>query len=196
MPFISAPRVTTTYIIRVVEVEDAAPLLLDRLVAAHTAVERRIHVHVVAREIETDEALEEDGPLCVCRGEEAEQTRGRAAVRHHVEDRAELCRLVECAGGIAVEGVEQAGDGVEESAVVGVVWHEVEGCAGEDDAGVACACRWLVFCVALRGVKERMGITNQVWDEEEYVLSTGGVLWGHCCGVGFVVELVWCFCFV
>lgn len=125
---------TTTYIIRVVQIQDPTPLLLDRLVATNTAVEGRIHVHVVAREIETNEALEEDGPLRVCRREEAEQACGRAAVRHHVEDGAKLCRLVEGARGVAVEGVEEAGDGVEEGAVVRVVGHEVEGGAGEDDA--------------------------------------------------------------
>lgn len=97
-----------TYIIRVVQIQDTAPLLLDRLVAADAAVERGIHVHVVACEVETDEALEEDCPFRVCRGEEAEEARGRAAVRDHVEDGAELCRLVEGAGGVAVEGVEEA----------------------------------------------------------------------------------------
>jgi len=47
--------------------------------------------------------------------------------------------LLEFAGGDAVDGVEEAGDGVEEGAAAGVQGHEVEGCYGEDDAEVACA---------------------------------------------------------
>lgn len=95
-------------------------------------------MHVMARQIQRDEPLEQNRPLCVRVAQKTQQTRRRAAVRHHVEYRAELCRLVEFARGVAVECVEETRDAVEEGAVVGVVGHEVEGGAGEDDAGVAC----------------------------------------------------------
>jgi hypothetical protein len=42
------------------------------------------------------------------------------------------------AGGIAIEGVEEAGEGVEEGASSWVEGHVVEGGEGEDDAGVSC----------------------------------------------------------
>ena len=45
--------------------------------------------------------------------------------------------MLEFAGGEAVEGVEEAGDRVEEGAAAGVQGHEVEGAEGEDDAEVA-----------------------------------------------------------
>ena len=78
--------------------------------AAHD--QSRVHVHVVTGEVETDEALEEDGPARECGGEEDQKARCCAAVRHHVQDGAEARRLAEVSGSVAVEGVEEARDTV------------------------------------------------------------------------------------
>ena len=106
--------------------------------AAHD--ERRVHVHVVTREVERDEALEQDGPAGERRRQEDEQARRGAAVRHHVEDGAEARRLLKVARGVAVQRVEELRDGVEERAGARVEGHVVEGRDGEDDARVACGC--------------------------------------------------------
>lgn len=114
--------------------------LVDVLVARVGASddEGGVHVHVVARKVEGDEALEENGPSRKGRGQEDEQARGGAAIRHHVEDGAEARRLLEEAGSVAVESVEQAGDTVEDGAGSGVQRHVVERGNGEDDSEIAC----------------------------------------------------------
>ena len=99
--------------------------------------QRRIHMHIMARQIQRDEPLEQQRPARPGGGEEDEQAGGGAAVGDHVEDGAELGGLVEVAGGDAVEGVEEAGDAVEEGAGAGVEGHVVEGGESEDYAGVA-----------------------------------------------------------
>lgn len=107
-----------TYLVGVVQVQDVATAAIDLLVAPARAAhhQRGIHVHVVAGEVEGDEALEDDGPAREGGGEEDEQTRRRAAVRHHIEDGAEAGRLAEVAGGVAVEGVEETGHAVHDCA--------------------------------------------------------------------------------
>lgn len=96
--------------------------------------QRRIHMHVMACEIQTNKTLEDDAPAGERGGEEDEQAGGRAAVCDHVEDGAEAGGLVVVARCDAVEGVEQAGDAVEEGAGAWVQGHVVEGGYGEDDA--------------------------------------------------------------
>ena len=98
----------------------------------------RVHVHVVAREVEGNEALEQDGEAREGGREEDKQAGGGAAVRHHVEDGAEARRLLEVTRGIAVQRVEELRDGVEERARARVEGHVVEGAYGKNDAGVAC----------------------------------------------------------
>ncbi len=119
-----------------------APPLIDGFVTlAHPRHrQRRIHMVVMARQIETDQPLEQQRPARPGAAEENEQAGGRAAVRDHVEHGAELRALLEVARGDAVEGVEEAGDAVEDGAGAGVEGHVVEGGEGEDDAGVACRC--------------------------------------------------------
>lgn len=77
---------TRSYVIGVVLLQDPAPALVDVLVAlsaaAHT--ERRIHVHVVAGQVERNEALEHNAPAREGLCQEDQQTRRCAAVRHHV----------------------------------------------------------------------------------------------------------------
>ena len=107
-PYPSNKRIT--HPVGIVEVKDLAPRLVDVLVAlirpAHG--QSRVHVHVVAGHVEGDQALEDDGPAGEGGGEEDEQAGRRATVSDHVEHSAEAGGLVQVAGGIAVEGVEQA----------------------------------------------------------------------------------------
>lgn len=112
-----------------------------RLIApAHS--ERRIHMNIVAREIQTNQSLEQDRPPRKRAREEDEQARGSAAIGDHVEDRAELGGLVEGTGGVAVEGVEEAGEGVEEGAGAWVEGHVVEGCYCEDYSCITYISHW------------------------------------------------------
>lgn len=99
--------------------------------------ERGIHVHVVAGKIQGNEALEEDGPAREGGGEKDEETGGGATVGDHVEHGTEAGRLLEDAGSPAIEGVEQAGDAVEDGARAWVQGHVIEGGDGEDDARIA-----------------------------------------------------------
>lgn len=82
-------------------------------------------MHIVAGEVECNQALEDDGPSRECRGQENQQARGGAAVRDHVQDGAEASRLVKSSGSISVESVEQARDAVEKGARARVQGHVV-----------------------------------------------------------------------
>ncbi len=127
------------YLVGVVQVQEPALALVNVLVARVGAAhdERGVHVHVVAGKVEGDEALEDNGPAGKRRREEDEQARGGAAVGDHVEDGAEAGGLLKEAGGVAVDGVEEARDAVEERASARVQGHVVEGRKSEDDARVA-----------------------------------------------------------
>lgn len=127
------------YLVGVIQAQNpvlgAVNVLVARISAAHD--ERGVHVHVVARKIDGDEALEEDGPSWEGRRQENEKARGGAAISHHVQHGAEAGRLLEDAGGVAIQGVEQTRYGVEERACSRVERHVVEGREGEDDTRVA-----------------------------------------------------------
>lgn len=84
------------YPVGVVEVEEPALGLVNVLVAGIGAAydESRVHVHIVAGEVECDEALEDDGPAGESGRQEDEQAGRSAAVRHHVEDSTEARRLL------------------------------------------------------------------------------------------------------
>ena len=92
--------------------------------------QRGIHMHIMAREVQTNQHLEDNAVGRFRTGEEDEEAGCCAAVGDHVEDGAEARGLPEFARGEAVQGVEEAGDGVEEAAAAGVQGHEVEGCEG------------------------------------------------------------------
>lgn len=96
-----------------------------------------VHVHVVAGQVEGDQALEEDGPARPGGAEEDQQTGGGAAVGDHVEHGAEGGGLVVDAGSVAVEPVEQAGDAVQGRACPGVKGHVVERRRCEDNPDVS-----------------------------------------------------------
>lgn len=127
------------YLVGVVERQDAAARLVDVLVAVLGAAHGQggVHVHVVARQVERDQALEQDGPAREGRRQEHEQAGRGAAVRHHVEHGAEAGRLLKVARRVAVEGVEQAGHAVEQGAGARVQRHVIQRGDGQDDARVA-----------------------------------------------------------
>jgi len=92
------------YVIGVVLLEHPAATLVDLLVALAASPHGQggIHVHVVAGQIERDEALENNAPPGKGRGEEDEEASGSAAVRDHVENSAKLGALVKISGREAV----------------------------------------------------------------------------------------------
>lgn len=104
--------------------------------APHT--QRSIHMHIMARQIQTNQALKHQTPARESGRQEHEQTGSGAAIGDHIEDGAKFRGLTEVARGEAIEGVEQTRDGVEEGAGARVQGHVVEGEEGEKDAGVAC----------------------------------------------------------
>ena len=131
--------VIRTYIVRVILLQDPAPALVHLLMALVLAphAERRIHVHVVAGQIQTDEPLKYYAPPGKGAREENEQARRGAAVRHHVQHGAEFGLLVKVSRRHAVQRIEQAGYAVEERACARVERHVIEGGNGEHDARVA-----------------------------------------------------------
>ena len=72
--------------------QQPTPLLRHLLMAHPTARhrQRREHVHVMARQVQADQQLEDECPAGESGGEEDEQAGGGAAVCHHVEHGAEL----------------------------------------------------------------------------------------------------------
>ena len=99
--------------------------------------ERRIHVHIMAREIQADQSLENHAIRRFRSGQEHQQTRRRAAVGHHIQHSAESRALPELPRREAVERIEQARDGVEEAASPWMQGHEVKGCDGKYDSSIA-----------------------------------------------------------
>lgn len=121
-----------TNLVGVVKVHDAAPARGDVLVALALAAhdQGRVHVHVVAGEVQADQALEDHRVCGFGGGEEDEQAGSGAAVCNHVQDRAETGRLVEFARSKAVKRIEEAADRVEEAAAARVKRHEVQRAEG------------------------------------------------------------------
>lgn len=141
-----------TYPICVVKIQYPASVLINVLVARFRAAhdERGVHVDVMAGKVERDQALEDDGPARERGGQEDKQARGRAAVSDHVENGPEACALLVVAGGVAVEGVEQARDAVEERARARVQRHVVKGENGEHYSNITWTARFLLAGSAFR----------------------------------------------
>ena len=95
---------TKTYVVGVVLLEQPAPALIHILVALVRAshAQRRVHVHVVARQIQRDEALEHNAPSRERLRQEDELTGCCTPVCDHVQHRTELGALFVCAGCVAV----------------------------------------------------------------------------------------------
>ena len=96
-----------TYIVRVVLLQYPAPALVHLLVALSTAAhaESRIHVHIVACQVQADEPLEYYAEPRPRARQENEQARGRAPIRDHVQHCAKLCTLLEVACCDSIESI-------------------------------------------------------------------------------------------
>lgn len=97
------------YLVRVVKVQDVRTALIHLLMglALSTHYQRRIHVHIVTSEIHGNQSLENNRPTRECGSEKDEQASGCASIGYHVEDGTETCGLLEDAGCVAVQGVEE-----------------------------------------------------------------------------------------
>lgn len=76
------------------------------------ATVKNSHVHVMARQIQANQALTQKGVFGPRAAKETQKTAGGAAVRHHVQNRPKLCALVECPGCEPIKRVEETADGV------------------------------------------------------------------------------------
>jgi hypothetical protein len=123
------------YSVCVIHVQNPTPLGINLLVALSAShAQTRVHVHVVAGEIQTDQALEDNTPSGKGRRKEHQQAGRGAAVGHHVKDCAECGGLVEMAGSETVKSIEETGYAVEEGAGARMERHVIEGGNSEDDA--------------------------------------------------------------
>lgn len=66
-------------------------------------------MHIMTREIQTNQELEDNTPSGERSGQETQQAGCSASVSDHVQDGAELSRLVEFPGCHSVQGVQEAG---------------------------------------------------------------------------------------
>lgn len=99
-------------------------LLVTLLVAAH--YQSRVHVHIMTRVVEADQALEDDTPPGKGACEKDEKTGGGATIGDHVQDGAKAGGLVERSSSCSVEGIEKAGNAVQQRTGAGMVGHVVE----------------------------------------------------------------------
>lgn len=131
-------RGQTTYLAVVVLVQSPVSAGVDLLVAlvGSTAAQSGVHVHVVARHVQADQALEDNGPPGPSRAQEDQQARRGAAICHHVQHRAEGGRLVKIPGSIAIQCVQQTRHAIKERTGARMEGHIVEGGNGEDDTRV------------------------------------------------------------
>lgn len=123
----------------VILIQDPVPTRLDTLMTrtrpAHT--QRRVHMHIMARHVDRNQALEQNGPARPGRAQEDEQTRRGASIRDHIQDGAEGSRLIEVTSCIPVQGVEETRNTVENRAGARMKGHVVQRGDGEDDTGIA-----------------------------------------------------------
>lgn len=105
---------TKTHLVGVVQVQEPTAALVDILVTGIGASHGQggIHMNVVAREVEGEEHLENNGPSRERARQENKQARSGAPISDHVEDGTEARRLLESARGVTVEGIQKAGHAV------------------------------------------------------------------------------------
>jgi hypothetical protein len=117
-----------TYLVGVVKMHDAVLgryVLVALALSAHD--QSSVHVHVVASKVQADQTLE-DHRVCGLRsGEEDQQASSRAAIGDHIQNGTEPRRLLELARSHAIQSIEEATDGVKETAAARVEGHEVKG---------------------------------------------------------------------
>lgn len=108
---VTTGKESNTHVIRIIHLQHPTPALIHSLVAlsAPPHTQRRIHMHIVARQIQADQALEYNTPPRERRRQKHQQASRRAPIRHHIEHRPELGRLLKVPRRKAVQCVQQAG---------------------------------------------------------------------------------------
>ena len=86
---------------------DLAPLLVDVLVTLSAAShgQGRIHMHVMAGEVQTDQQLEYHAPSRFCRRQKYEQASRCATISDHIQYCSELRGLLPFARRVSVQGI-------------------------------------------------------------------------------------------
>ena len=107
------------------------------LVGAASDGQGGVHVHVVTRDVQSEQHLEEDGPLGERQRQKAQQTSGRGTVSDHVQHGAETAHLVVLARHGTVKGVQKTRGGVHETGSDRARRHREEGDHSGDHTGVA-----------------------------------------------------------
>ena len=90
-----------THVVRVILLQHPAPTLIHFLVALSgaTHAQSRIHVHVMACEVQADESLKDYAPTWKRACKEDQETSCGASIRHHVQYSAKFGRLMEISRG-------------------------------------------------------------------------------------------------
>ena len=81
-----SPTLKRTYVIRIIHIQNPTPTLIHLLMALATPphAKRSIHMHIMARQIQTNQSLEHDAPTRERAGEENEKAGCSAAIGNHV----------------------------------------------------------------------------------------------------------------
>ena len=140
IPILASPTPSgcgPTHLICIIQMQHPTPTSLHLLMTLPPSRQTCIHMHIMACEVQTDEALEHNAPPWERARQEHEQAGGRASVCHHVQHGAEGGGLIVFPRGEPVGSVEDAGERVQEGAGAWVEGHVVEGGEGEDDPDVA-----------------------------------------------------------
>ena len=118
--------------------QDPTPARVHLLVALPTHRQGRIHMDVVASQVETDQPLEDNSPSRKCRRKKHQQTRRGAPVRHHVQHRSERSSLVVPSRGHTVRGIEDTRETVQSRARPWVERHVIERRNCQNNPGIPC----------------------------------------------------------
>lgn len=94
-------------------------------------------MHIMARHIQGNQALEDNGPPGPGGAQEDQETRGGATVRHHVQHGTEGGGLVEVSRGISIQGIQQARYTVQERTRSGMDGHIVKGGDGQNNPQIS-----------------------------------------------------------
>jgi hypothetical protein len=73
----------------------------------------RIHVNVMACQVQGNKSLENNSPTRPGRGQEDQEACSGAPISHHVEHSTESSRLFEVSSSISIESIEETGNAVE-----------------------------------------------------------------------------------
>lgn len=127
------------YQIRVVYPHRPRPVLANFFMALirRTHHQRGIHMHIVTRKIQTNQALKQYTPRGISDCEKHQETCLGTPIDGHIQHGSKLRRLIEFACYHTINGVEGTGYAVKKGACSRVYRHEVEGQDGESNARIS-----------------------------------------------------------